>query len=275
MKKKFHSRRRSNYRILIYTKITASLPFIEVDLNLTSQQMSMLINGLKYILPCQTQYSRKPIDEILKEQYQNISKPIKNCLSDHGMFTTDTRAQQAFSELEHIINAFKSQKISKKLRKRAQYEYKTIQSIRRLLRQRPDIILCRTDKTKTLYIGNVTTMTRKAYEYMTKTVAYQEINNGRSPLADILYAVNTLLDYIVRTKGLTDKQSKKLYPNLNQLELAHYHGLPKTHKVKIKNNMTRSSSFSIFILFTIGRNTTTAYYCIYSRTNNIAFKIFK
>jgi hypothetical protein len=133
-----------------------------------------------------------------------------------------------------LQRTFKSRKISKKLRKRAQYEYKTIQSIRRLLHQRPDIILCRTDKTKTLYIGNVTTMTRKAYEYMTKTVAYQEINNGRSPLADILYAVNTLLDYIVRTKGLTDKQRKKLCPNLNQLELAHYHGLPKTHKVKIK-----------------------------------------
>ena len=231
MKKLVRSRRRSNHSNFIYTKITASLPFIETDLNLTLQQMSMLINGLKYISTCQSQYSRQSIDEIIKEQYDKISAIIKTCLGDHGMFNSDIRVKLAFPELQHIFNEFKLQKISKKLGKRAQREYKTIQSIRRLLRARPDIIICRTDKTKTLYIGNTTTMTRKAYEYMTQTTAYEEITDGHCPLADILHALHTLLDFIVRTKGLTDKQHKKLLPNLNRLELAHYHGLPKTHKV--------------------------------------------
>lgn len=196
--------------------------------------MSMLIKGLKYISPCQSRYSRQSIDEIIKEQYDHVSTITKKCLEDHGMFNSDIRVKLAFPELQHIFNEFKLQKISKKLGKRAQREYKTIQSIRRLLRARPDIIICRTDKTKTLYIGNTTTMTRKAYEYMTQTTAYEEISNGRCPLADILHALHALLDFIVRTKGLTDKQRKKLLPNLNRLELAHYHGLPKTHKVGTK-----------------------------------------
>jgi hypothetical protein len=46
----------------------------------------------------------------------------------------------------------------------------------------------------------------------------------RFPLADILQALYTLLNFIVKTKGLTDKQRKKLLPDLNRLELAHYHG---------------------------------------------------
>ena len=46
--------RRSN--IFIYKTICAALPFIQVDLNLTPQQMAMFINGLKYIIPCQSQF---------------------------------------------------------------------------------------------------------------------------------------------------------------------------------------------------------------------------
>ncbi|CAF1349188.1 unnamed protein product [Rotaria magnacalcarata] len=85
----------------IYTKITASLPFIEVDLNLTSKQMSMFIKGLKYVIPCQRRFSRKPIEQMVNEQYQNISTIVKNCLKDHYIPTTDLRAKQAFQELKY------------------------------------------------------------------------------------------------------------------------------------------------------------------------------
>ena len=54
MKHQLQSSHRS--QIFIYRTITASLPFIEVDLNLTAQQMSMFINGLKYIIPCQKRF---------------------------------------------------------------------------------------------------------------------------------------------------------------------------------------------------------------------------
>ncbi|CAM4844554.1 unnamed protein product [Rotaria magnacalcarata] len=95
--KQCRRRRRSN--MSIYTKITASLPLIEVDLNLTSKQISMFIKGLKYVIPCQSRFSRKPIEQIVNEQYQNISTIVKNCLKDHCIPTTDTRVKQAFQEL--------------------------------------------------------------------------------------------------------------------------------------------------------------------------------
>jgi hypothetical protein len=156
--------------------------------------MSMFINGLKYVSPCQTQFNittttGQSIDVILKEQFENLFTIVKSCLNDHGILSNDIRVKIALPELQHIVNEFKSQKIPKQLGRRARHENKIIQSIRRLLRQRPDIMICRTDKTKTLYIGNRTTMIRKAYEYMAKTTAYEEITNGRSPLAHILQAL--------------------------------------------------------------------------------------
>ncbi|CAF3146940.1 unnamed protein product [Rotaria sp. Silwood2] len=194
-----HRRRRSN--IFIYTKITASLPFIEIDLNLTPQQMSMFINGLKYIRPCQIQYARRSIDEILTEQYQNISTIVKQYLNDN------------------II-----------LQIRAELEQRIVRSIQDILRQRPYVVICRADKTKAVYCGDTTVMIAKALEYMARTKAYEEMTNGCCSLADILHVVNTLLDSIAQQKALTQGQVMRLRPNLKKLELVRYHGLPKTHK---------------------------------------------
>ncbi|CAF5166656.1 unnamed protein product, partial [Rotaria magnacalcarata] len=96
-------RRRSNL-CSIYTTITASLPFIEVDLNLTPQQMSMLIKGLKYIIPCQHRFSSQSTEEIAEKQYKNISTTVKTCLEDHGISTVDQPAKQAFQELKTLLH---------------------------------------------------------------------------------------------------------------------------------------------------------------------------
>ncbi|CAF5052148.1 unnamed protein product [Rotaria magnacalcarata] len=215
----------------IYTKITASLPFIEVDLNLTSKQMSMFIKGLKYVIPCQSRFSRKPIEQIVNEQYQNISTIVKNCLKDHYIPITDIRAKQAFQELKCLLSELYSKSIPRKLTIRAKREYKIVRSIQQLLHCRTDIVIRRTDKSKVFYIGKAIDFERKSEEYMLKTEAYQEITNGRSPLSDILCAVQTLLENLVRQKSLTPKQRNQISPKLNQLELGHYHGLPKPHKV--------------------------------------------
>ncbi|CAF1054735.1 unnamed protein product [Rotaria sordida] len=169
----------------VYTTITASLPFIEVDLNLSPQEMSMFNNGLKYVIPCQSQFSSKSIEQLVSEQYQ---------------------------------------------KKRAKHEYKIVQSIRHLLRDRSDIVIRRTDKSKVFYIGKATDFARKSEEYMLKTKAYQEITSGRCPLSDMLYAVQTLLSSLVTQKALSFQQYSKISPRLNKLELGHYHGLPKPHK---------------------------------------------
>lgn len=75
MKKKQHRYYRN--KIFINRTITASLPFIDVDLNLSSQQMLIFINGLKYITPCQNQFFNQSTDELITTQYDKISTTIK------------------------------------------------------------------------------------------------------------------------------------------------------------------------------------------------------
>ena len=133
----------------------------------------MFINGFKYITPCQSRFSRQSIDQIITEQYQKISSIVKHCLQDHRISIHDERATQAFSALQHILNKCQVQKVSKKLRTRAEYEYKIVQSIQRLLRRRSDIVVRRTDKNKVFYIGKAVDFERKAEDYMLKTAAYE------------------------------------------------------------------------------------------------------
>ncbi|CAF1048196.1 unnamed protein product, partial [Didymodactylos carnosus] len=151
--------------------------------------------SLKYIIPCQTQLcSRKPIDDIIIEQYQNMSKIVKDCLQDNDIFTSDPRSRHAFLQLERIIHDLYSKQLPRNFLRRAHSEYKVVRSIQRLLRQRPDIVIRRTDKTENLH------------------------------------AVQTLLHYLMTENVITKKQRNRLLPNLNKLELGHYHGLPKPHK---------------------------------------------
>jgi hypothetical protein len=149
MKKQQQCSRRSS--IFIYKTITASSPFIEVDLKLTPAQMSMFIRGFKYIIPCQSRFSHQSIDDIITEQYQKISSKVKDCLKDHRIKIVDEQATQAFSTLKRIVNEFQFQQLSKPLRSRAQHEYKIVQSIQHLIRRRLDIVVRRTDKNKVFY----------------------------------------------------------------------------------------------------------------------------
>ena len=108
--------------------------------------------------------------------------------------------------------------------KRTRNEYKIVRSIQHLLHHRFDIVIRRTDKSKVFYIG-------KLDDFERKTQAYEEIKNGRCPLADNLLAVQTLLGDLVKKNVLTRAQRNRISPKLNNLELNHYHGLPKPHKV--------------------------------------------
>ena len=117
-----------------------------------------------------------------------------------------------------------SKQSSRKLYVRARREYRQMKRLQRLMHSR-------IDKNPAFYLGSATTMAAKAQEYMTTTAAYREIRDGRCPLADHLAAVRTLLDYLVSRKAITPKQKVALLPNVDKLELAHFHGLPKVHKV--------------------------------------------
>ncbi|CAF1561959.1 unnamed protein product, partial [Rotaria sordida] len=154
---------------------------------------------------------------------------VKNCLQDHRITTTNKRAEEAFQALQCILHELQSKKLSRKLEKRAKREYKIVQSIRHLLRDRSNIVIRRTDKSKVFYIGKATDFARKLEEYMLKTEAYQEITSSHCPLSDMLYAVQTLLSSLLAQKALSFQQYSKISPKLNKLELGHYHVLPKPH----------------------------------------------
>jgi len=196
----------------------------------------MLNNGLKYIIPCQSRFQRESIEETLKKQYEHVANTVKACLKDNKIPIADERAKQAFTALEHMFFSLQNERIPKRLSCRAQYEYKIVRSIQRLLQQRPDTVIRKTDKSKVFYIGKASDFTRKSEEYMLKTSAYEQITSGHCPLADNLSAVQALLDFLVKKNALTRPQFKKLSPNVTQLELGHYHGLPKPHKVSINLN---------------------------------------
>ncbi|CAF1153797.1 unnamed protein product [Rotaria sordida] len=186
-----------------------------------------------------TKLSRSIWSDLLKRAIENRQQAIVlGCQQSFGVFFKNfifvfslQKGKYAFSTLEQTLRDLYSKPLSRKLLRRAQYEYKTIRSIQRLMSKRPDIVIRRTDKSKVFYIGKLDDFERKAQEYMLKTQAYEEITDGRCPLADNLRAVQTLLDYLVSKNGLTKKQCNYLLPKLGNLELGHYHGLPKPHKV--------------------------------------------
>ena len=78
-------------------------------MNLTPQQMSILIKALKYIMPRQTKfYSGQSIDEIIQERYANISTIVKSCLQDNYIFFGDLKSKHALSVLERFVHEFYS-----------------------------------------------------------------------------------------------------------------------------------------------------------------------
>ena len=193
----------------------------------------MLINGLKYIIPCQSQFSRKSTDEVIKTEYERISAIVKKCLNNNQMSGTDATSKATFAELEQMMPDFYSKPLPRKLQQRAQREHLRMKRLRRLLRSRRNIIMCRIDKNPAFYIGCAAIIAARAQEYMDTTEAYQKITDGRSPLADHLREVQRSLNYLISQNAIDEGQRDKLLPNLNRLELAHFHTLPKVHKVRM------------------------------------------
>ncbi|CAF4991060.1 unnamed protein product, partial [Rotaria sp. Silwood1] len=220
--------RRSN--LSIYTNITASSPFIETDLNLSLIQMSMLIKGLKYIPPCQSRFSRQSIDAIVNEQYKTLRTIVQGCLDDHRMQLVEPREKEGFPSLKRILYELQSKKLPCKLEIRARRERKVVQSIINILRQRPDITVRRTDKSKVFYVGNATVFAEKASKYMIETKAYQEISNEHCILSESHHLVTTLLVSLLKKGAINQEQHKNMSPKTDTLELAHLHFIPKPHK---------------------------------------------
>ncbi|CAF3385075.1 unnamed protein product [Rotaria sp. Silwood2] len=191
----------------------------------------MLSNGRKYIIPCQSRFSRQSINDIANAEYNSVSNTVKKSLGDNRMSSKDDRATQAFSELESIIDQLYTKPLSPKLYRRARREYKNVKRLQKLLRRRPDVIIRRVDKGEGFYFGNKSLLESKTEEYMNQTEAYEQITNGQCPLADILHTTVAVLDYLLKKQAITKHRRDKLVPDESKLELAHLYITTKVHKV--------------------------------------------
>ena len=117
------------------------------------------------------------------------------------------------------------------------------------------------------------TIVSKAQEYMMTTNAYEEITTGYCPLAENFNAVMKLLNHLLKQRVITQKQFEKLCPKTTDLELAHFHCLPKVHKVRFVSFYYPNTL--LYFIFLIAWNTNSTYYCWNSCTSNVTFEIFK
>jgi hypothetical protein len=62
--------------------------------------------------------------------------------------------------------------------------------------------------------------------------AYEEVKNGKCPLADNLSTVVQLLDKLLKSKAINQKQYSMMMPKKDKIELGHLYFLPKPHKVR-------------------------------------------
>ncbi|CAF1156937.1 unnamed protein product [Rotaria sp. Silwood1] len=193
----------------------------------------MLINGRKYIVPCQSRFSRQSINEIANAEYNRISNTVKKNLGDNQMSITDERAKQAFPELEQMSHALYSKPLPAKLYRCARREYRKVKRLQKLLHRRPDIIIRQVDEGEGFYFGNKSIIEYKTEEYMKKTEAYQEVTTGRCPLADILRSTEAVLGYLVKKKAISKAQRDKLLLNVNTVEVAHLYTLSEVHKPQL------------------------------------------
>ncbi|CAF4678035.1 unnamed protein product, partial [Rotaria socialis] len=213
--------------------MTSTIAFIDINIHLNLNGLSMLTNGRKYIIPCQSYFNRQSRNDLAKINYERISNIAKECIGKHQMSVSDERAKLAFRELEQMIQELYTKPLSRKLYRRAQGEYRIVKRLQKLIRTQSDIIIRRIDKGEGFYLGRKTTMDMKTQEYMNKTEAYQVITTDQCPLMNILHSVENLLDYLLKNKAITSDRRKKLLPDVNKLELAYLYTLPKIHKAGI------------------------------------------
>ncbi|CAF3179171.1 unnamed protein product [Rotaria socialis] len=192
--------------------------------------MSMLIKGFKYIIPCQSRFSKTSTDNIVKQKYMSISRTIQRCLDDHGVVAQELDDKEAFLALNHLLHELQSTLLPCKFKIRSRHERNIVKSIRQILSTRSDVIMRRTEKSKVLFLGNALEFSNKALEYMIKTEAYQELIHDDCPLHDILNAVTSLLIYLLKHRTINQCQHKRMNPKRDTLELAHLYFIPKPHK---------------------------------------------
>ena len=218
----------------IFSHIVPSSPIIEVACNLSSKQVSCLTNGPKYVPPCQSRFSRRPIDKIITREYKNIVQCFQNGLTQNCMSYSDQRAKEFFVDVENLLRRLYMTPLSPKLLARAQYEHRMIKSIQRQIKK-CNAITRQTDKSKVFHLGSAQDYHQKALQYMQETNAYKEITSGINPCHVHIQKVLALIDPMLKNGEINMKLWRQhMRPNPKTTELAHLYCIPKPHKVNFQ-----------------------------------------
>jgi hypothetical protein len=194
----------------------------------------MLSRGPKYVPKCQSYFSAQfTVDDIIEREYRRMSTVITKCLTANCVSATDGRATLFMVSLKNLLRHLYTTRLPKKLACRAQQEYLLTKQIRHLVRAPCNrLVLRRTDKSKVFHLGSKDDYEAKAIAYMQKTCAYEEVKDGKCPLADNLSFVVTLLDRLLISKAISHQQWSAMMPKKDKIELGHLYFLPKPHKVR-------------------------------------------
>lgn len=222
---------RRSKQIDMFNQILPLSTIIEVACSLSPQQVSCLTDGPKYVPPCQSSFSKQPIERIIHREYQIIVEGFKNGLSKHCITASDQRAKAFFLAIESLLREKYTTPLQSKLSNRTQYENRIIQSTRRRLRK-SNVVVRLTDKSKVLHLSSAEDYRRKALQYMQETNAYQEITTRINPCQEHVKKVLALIDPMLKNGLINLKLWKqKMRPNSDTTELAHLYFIPKPHKV--------------------------------------------
>lgn len=216
------------------SNLLPSSAIVEVATSLTDAHLLMLSRGPKYVPKCQSYFSAHlTIDDIVEREYQRMSTIIMNCLTVNCVSATDGRATLFLVSLKNLLRHLYTTKLPKKLACRARQEHILTKQIRHRLRAPCNrLVLRRTDKSKVFHLGSKDDYEVKAMLYMQKTGAYEQVKDGKSPLADNYSAVITLLDSLLASKAIGHQQWTAMMPKKDKIELGHLYFLPKPHKVR-------------------------------------------
>jgi len=147
------------------------------------------------------------------------------------MSATDARFKEFSTSIKDLLRQLMYKPLSSKLSARARYDYQMTTTIQHVLKNRK-IIIRKTDKSKVLHLASANSYHQKSLEYMEKTNAYKEIENGINPCMNHLQQVLTFIDNLLKKKEIDWKVWKKnMRPNMNIVELAYLYFIPKPHKV--------------------------------------------
>jgi hypothetical protein len=206
---------------------------VEVASPLTNKHLLVLARGPKYVPKCQSYFSSHSIEDIINREYRMMSSVIMKCLAANCVSASDERAKTFLISLKDLLTQLYTTKLPHQLFRRSRQEHLLTRNIQHILYStRNQIILRRTDKSKVFHLGSYNDYQEKASNYMTKTCAYEELKNGRCPLADNLSSVIKLLNKLLKNKAINNKQWSAMNPNADEVELGHLYFLPKPHKVR-------------------------------------------